>query len=88
MRLDHIAGHLLIREGAFGEVWLVQYRRDTMEHIVNHSTPEDAIHAVCRLIDDGFDVIGIGIGPLTDSIEKEQIDRIFKLWQEQNTHLI
>jgi hypothetical protein len=40
-----------------------------------------AIEAACRLMDDGCDVYGVGTGPLTDSIEKEQIDRIYAMWE-------
>ena len=60
--------------------WHVQYRRDTVEHIVRHPSPEEAIEAACRLIDDGCDVFGIGTGPLTDSIERDHIARIYALW--------
>jgi hypothetical protein len=60
--------------------WHVQYRKNTVEHIVRYPSPEDAIEAACRLIDDGDDVFGIGTGPLTDSIERNQIDRIYALW--------
>ena len=34
----------------------------------------------CRLIDSGNDVYGMGTGPLTDSIEKDQIVRIYDMW--------
>ena len=60
--------------------WHVQYRKDAIDHIARQSTPEAAIEAACRLIDDGCDVYGIGTGPLTDSIEKEQIARIYAMW--------
>jgi hypothetical protein len=60
--------------------WHVQYRRDTVEHVGWHSNPEDAIESACRLIDDGCDVFGLGTGPLTDSIERDQIDRIYAMW--------
>jgi hypothetical protein len=39
-----------------------------------------AIEAACRLIDDGCDVYGIGTGPLTDTIERDRIDRIHEGW--------
>jgi hypothetical protein len=42
-------------------------------------TPEQAIETACRLLDDGCEVYGIGTGALTDSIEKEQIARIYDL---------
>ena len=58
----------------------VQYRKDTVDHIVRLPNPEEAIEAACRLIDEGFEVFGIGSGPLTDSIEKMQIVRIYAMW--------
>jgi hypothetical protein len=60
--------------------WHVQYREDTVEHIDRHPSPERAIEAACRLIDGGCDVYGIGTGPLTDSIGKAEIVRIYDLW--------
>jgi hypothetical protein len=61
-------------------VWYVQYNRDAVDHVDTHPTPECAIEAACRLIDAGYDVFGIGTGALTDSIERDQIDRIYQLW--------
>jgi hypothetical protein len=43
-------------------------------------TPEEAIEAACRLIDDGHEVYGIGTGPLTDTIGMDEIARIYALW--------
>ena len=63
--------------------WHVQYRNDTVDHIVRYPNPEQAIEAACRLIDDGCDVYGIGTGPLTDSITKDQIARIYALWARE-----
>jgi hypothetical protein len=60
--------------------WHVQYRKDGADQIGRHRTPELAIRAACRLIDHGYDVYGIGTGPLTDSIGKEQIARIYAMW--------
>jgi hypothetical protein len=60
--------------------WHVQYRRDAIEHVIQHTTPERAIEAACRLIDDGNDVFGIGTGPLTDSIGRGEIARIYDIW--------
>jgi len=60
--------------------WHVQYREVTVEHVGRYPTPQAAIEAACRLIDGGCDVYGIGTGPLTDSIERDQIDRIYALW--------
>jgi hypothetical protein len=53
-------------------VWHVQYRKDAASHVARHPSPEKAIEAACRLIDDGCDVYGVGTGPLTDSIDREQ----------------
>lgn len=60
--------------------WHVQYRKDTVDLIVRHPTPEQAIEAACELIDAGCDVYGIGTGPLTDAIDREHIDRIYAIW--------
>jgi hypothetical protein len=60
--------------------WHVQYRNQAGDHIAQHPGPELAIEAACRLMDDGWDVYGIGTGPLTDSIDKEQIARIYAMW--------
>jgi hypothetical protein len=60
--------------------WHVQYRQSAHEHVLLRATPELAIEAACRLIDDGADVYGIGTGPLSDSIAREQIVRIHAIW--------
>jgi hypothetical protein len=60
--------------------WHVQYRKDGTHHIERHPSPELAIEAACRLIDEGCDVYGIGAGPLADSIDREQIANIYALW--------
>jgi hypothetical protein len=60
--------------------WHIQYRKDGTEHTARHSDPETAIEAACRLIDGGWDVYGIGTGPITDSIEGEQIAQIYAMW--------
>ena len=62
------------------ETWHVQYRNDAAEHVVRYPSPETAIEAACLLIDDGCDVYGIGTGPLTDSIGKDEIARIYAMW--------
>ena len=68
---------LLIRTAM---TWHVQYRKDGASHLARHPSPEEAIEAACRLIDDGCDVYGVGTGPLTDSIDREQIARIYAMW--------
>jgi len=60
--------------------WHVQYRKDEVDGIGWHPSPETAIEAACRLLDDGYDVYGIGTGPLTDSIDREQIACIYAIW--------
>jgi hypothetical protein len=42
--------------------WHVQYRAAGIEHIVMHPSPELAIEAACRLMDEGDDVFAIGTG--------------------------
>jgi hypothetical protein len=64
------------------ETWHVQYRRDTIDHIAQHPSPEAAIEAACRLIDDGYDVYGIGMGSLADSVGPKEIARIYALWMK------
>ena len=60
--------------------WHVQYPKDGKNHVVRHPTPEAAIEDACKLIDGGADVFGIGTGPLTDSIAKDEIVKIYGLW--------
>ena len=43
-------------------------------------TPEAAIEPACRLLDEGSDVFGIGTGPLTDTIARNEIARIYAIW--------
>ncbi len=59
--------------------WHVQYRDDAMDLVSRYHTPELAIKAACDLIDGGWDVHAIGTGPLTNSIEKDEIIRIHAL---------
>jgi len=68
--------------------WHVQYRDDAVHHIVHHPSPEQAIDAACRLIDDGCCVYGIGTGPLTDSIGRAEIDSIHALWARARYPLV
>ena len=60
--------------------WHVQYRQDGSDRIARLPSPEAAIEVACHLIDDGYDVFGIGTGPLVDSIERDQIARIYACW--------
>jgi|HubBroStandDraft_1064217.scaffolds.fasta_scaffold00015_22 hypothetical protein len=61
--------------------WHVQFRKDAVDHIVRHPNPEAAIEAACRLIDGGHDVYAIGTGPLSDSVGKTEIAKIYALWE-------
>ena len=60
--------------------WHVQYRKGGSDHIVMAATPESAIETACHLIDEGSDVFGIGTGPLSDSIARDEIARIHAIW--------
>jgi hypothetical protein len=60
--------------------WFVRYTKSAADHLVQLATPEQAIEAACRLLDDGCDVYGIGTGPFTDLIEKDHIAGIYDLW--------
>ncbi|HVC59386.1 MAG TPA: hypothetical protein VND19_03340 [Acetobacteraceae bacterium] len=60
--------------------WHVQYQNHAVDHVERHPSPELAIEAACRLIDDGCDVYGIGTGSLTDSIARDQVARIYEFW--------
>jgi hypothetical protein len=40
-----------------------QYRKNGSDHVLRAPSPEAAIEAACRLIDEGSDVFGIGTGP-------------------------
>jgi hypothetical protein len=60
-------------------MWHVQYRQDAADRLATFPTPEEAIEAACRLIDDGHDVCGIGLEP-ADSIAKDAIARIYAIW--------
>jgi hypothetical protein len=68
------------RESGDVMMWHVQYRKNAAHHIVWHPSPERAIEGACGLLDEGCDVYGIGTGPLTDSIEKDVIAKIYAIW--------
>jgi len=48
--------------------------------MLRRPTPEQAIEAACLLLDEGHEVFGIGTGELTDTIEGEEIKRIYAMW--------
>jgi hypothetical protein len=60
--------------------WHVQYRLGGKEVVRWFATPEAAIEAACRLMDDGHEVFGIGTEDLTDSISERVIAQIYDLW--------
>ena len=61
--------------------WHVQFTGSGgAAEVLRFSTPELAIEAACRMLDENCDVFGIGTGPLRDSIDRDQIRRIYKLW--------
>jgi hypothetical protein len=43
-------------------------------------TPEQAIETACALLDEGCEVSGLGMGPLANSIDQDQIARIYEIW--------
>jgi hypothetical protein len=60
--------------------WHVQYREGAAVRLATFPTPEEAIEAGCRLIDDGKDVRGIGLGSPDVLIAKDAIARIYAFW--------
>jgi hypothetical protein len=60
--------------------WHVQYRSAGVEHVAWHQAPEDAIAAACRLIDDGAEVFGLGTDSLDDTLDRQEIARIYAFW--------
>ena len=62
--------------------WHVQFTSpDGIVEVRRFPDPERAIEAACLLLDDGSDVFGIGTGPLTDSIDRREIKRIYDVRQ-------
>jgi len=59
--------------------WHVQYKHDAKEIVFCYTSPELAIQAACKLIDYGYEVFGIGTGPLTDCIDYAHICKICAL---------
>ncbi len=60
--------------------WFVQCSQTGTDRLVRERTPEQAVKTACELLDDGCDIYGIGTGPLTDSIGKDQIALIYDIW--------
>lgn len=63
--------------------WHVQYRTAGTDHIAMYSSPQTAIQAACRLLDEGTEVIGIGL--LGESIDSDQIARIYAMGKMSQT---
>jgi hypothetical protein len=51
-----------------------------MSQLLRMETPEEAIEAACTLLDEGGEVSGLGMGPLANSIDQDQIARIYEIW--------
>ena len=65
--------------------WHVQFAVSGGPTLVEQfPTPESAIEKACALLDRGYDVFGIGTGPLSDSIDRLQIRRIYELWKRSH----
>jgi hypothetical protein len=60
--------------------WFVQYIKSGMSQLVRMETPEQAIETACALLDEGCEVSGLGMGPLANSIDQDQIARIYEIW--------
>ena len=63
--------------------WHVSYRSGATDNILLCLCRNDAIDAACRLIDHGCDVYAIGTGPLTDSMSRVEIDRMYIVWGQR-----
>ena len=55
------------------------------ESIVGLETQEEAIEAACRLMDGGFNVVGIGSGA-EDALCCEQLALIYAIWVRARHH--
>jgi hypothetical protein len=60
--------------------WTVQYKQAGVDRTVDAVNPDDAVRTACQLMDDGYEVCGIGTGALTHMIGKEEIARLYALW--------
>ena len=67
--------------------WHIEYRKDAKDYIVWHASSALAIEAACCLIDEGYDVYGIGTGPLANSIGRVEIALICAVWARANSSL-
>lgn len=60
--------------------WIVHYKQSRTDRTVRAVTPEDAIRTACQLLDDGYEVCGIGVGSSTPVIERDEIARLHDGW--------
>jgi hypothetical protein len=65
--------------------WNVRFRVGTVDRLAGYPNPEKAIEAACRLIGDGCDVHGIETEPLSHSIGREIITRIYGIWMREKS---
>jgi hypothetical protein len=65
---------------AVATTWHVQYGLNGADTVVRFQTPKAAIEAACQLIDCGHEVMGIGMGDITDSISKVEVAKIYAIW--------
>ena len=63
--------------------WSVQYTSDGADHLDRTETPQGAIKLASRLMDNGADVFGIGVGEPPVSIGGDEIARIYRLGQNR-----
>ncbi len=70
-----------------GMMWHIQYRENGADHILRRPTPEGAIEEACRLMDAGYDVFAIGAESLADSIGKDEIEKIYIMWERARPRL-
>ena len=63
--------------------WSVQYTSDGADHLDRTETPQGAIELASRLMDNGADVFGIGVGEPPVSIGRDEIARIYRLGQNR-----
>jgi hypothetical protein len=61
----------------------VRYRRGSETLVIWRPCKETALEVACSLISQGFDVSGVGTGPLTHTIDKDEIARIYTLWERE-----
>jgi hypothetical protein len=60
--------------------WHVQHIRYGLDQLDWYLSPEQAVEAACRLIDDGHDVYALGAASLMESISRNEIARIYEMW--------